>query len=364
MIRKLIDSDYEVTLVSSDFDNLNKLKEDLNCKIYSTPISRRVSPFRDIISICRLSLFLHKQKFKIVHAHTPKGGFIGMISSRLAFIPNRIYTIHGLVLETARGIKKKLLWFSEWLSCKLATQVLAVSPSLRQRVIDEGICSEEKIQVLGYGSACGINIDKFTRNENYSVMRSSIRSDYNIHEDAIVIGFLGRIVPDKGIETLVLAFKGLQKLDKRCYLLLVGNFETVRDCLDGETIQEINNNPQIICNGEFVSDVLPFYAAMDINVLPSRREGFGLTLIEASALELPVISTKITGCVDAVEDNVTGLLVDVDDVEQLSDAMLKLVNDSELRCTLGKNGRQRARDLFDSRRLVTSHISLYQNCSI
>ena len=144
------------------------------------------------------------------------------------------------------------------------------------------------------------------------------------------------------------------------YLLIVGEFETVREVLDNKTMSIINNNDHICCNNEFTDDVVPFYTAMDILTLPTRREGFGLTLIEAAALELPTVVTKVTGCVDAVVDNITGLLVEVGNVEQLLGAMLRLVKDPELRRQLGKQGRQRVEALFDSRLLIDKHINLYE----
>jgi glycosyltransferase involved in cell wall biosynthesis len=352
--------DWEVVLITSNASELNRLGDALGCNVFSTSISRQISPFRDLASICRLFYYFRKEKCEILHAHTPKGGLIGMISAWCAGVCTRVYTIHGLVLETAGGYKRKLLWFCEWLACRLATDVLSVSPSLRQRVIDEGICPAHKIQVLGKGSACGINLKKFFRGENFNSLRSETRAKYNIPDDAVVIGFLGRIVPDKGIETLICSFEQLQTKSLKCYLLLVGNFETFRNKLGDETIRKIESNPNIVCNGQFVSDVLQFYAAMDILTLPSKREGFGLTLIEASALKLPVIATKITGCVDAVVDKVTGLLVDVDDVEGLSDAMLKLARNPELRKSLGQKGYERARVSFDSEMLVREHVVFYK----
>lgn len=360
LIRGLNQRHTEITLVSSDLPELYQFESELNCEVFTTTISRQISPFRDIVSISRLWNYFRQKKIDIVHAHTPKGGLIGMISSWLARIPNRVYTVHGLVLETAKGLRRGVLWLAEWLSCKLATQVLAVSPSLRQCVINEGICPAEKISVLGSGSVCGIDLKEFSRNESFVFAGAKIRAEYHIPDDAIVIGFLGRLVFDKGIKTLVKAFEKLQQKVSKSYLLLVGNFETVRDSLDDETVQKIKDNAHIVYNNEFVSDVLPFYAAMDIVTLPSRREGFGLTLIEAAALELPTVGTKVTGCVDAVVDGVTGLLVEVDNSEELYQGMLKLAQDSELRKKLGRQGRERVEAIFDSKMMIDRYINLYE----
>jgi glycosyltransferase involved in cell wall biosynthesis len=360
LISKLKNNDFDVTLISSNMSELHILGNELNCKIFPVEIPRNVSPWKDIISIFKLWMYLLQTHPKIIHAHTPKGGLIGMIASFLARIPNRVYTIHGLPMETALGFKKKALWIAEWVSCKLATTVLAVSPSLMKRVLDERLTDFNKIRVLGKGSACGIDLTKFCPNKSLATTGRKVRTEYNIPTDAIVIGFVGRVVPDKGIKTLVNAFEKLQTAIPTVYLLIIGEFETVRDVLDNKTLDKIRNDTHICYNNKFVYDVLPFYAAIDVVILPSKREGFGLTLIEASALGLPAIATKVTGCVDAVVDGVTGLLVDADNSAQLCNAMLRLAEDSQLRKRLGQNGRRRVESIFDSKLLIAGHINLYR----
>lgn len=350
----------EVTVVSSDLPELHRIEIEFGVRTFATEISRRINPLRDLVSIFKLWRFLRSEKFDIVHAHTPKGGLIGMVSSFLAGTANRVYTVHGLPLETANGLTWFLLWSAEWLACRLATSVLAVSPSLRECVIDKKLCPANKIQVLGKGSACGVDLSKFSQSESLVISGRKTRANYNIADEVTVIGFVGRIVPDKGIKVLVQAFEKLQQEIPESYLLLVGKFETVRKTLDEETTDIIKNNKHIVYNAQFASDVLSFYAAMDIVVLPSRREGFGLTLVEAGALELPTIATKVTGCVDAVAHGGTGLLVEVDDSETLYAAMMKLVMEPELRRKLGSQGRKRVEELFDSRLLIDRHISLYK----
>lgn len=359
LIEQLRDRGLEVAIVSSDAPKLHEMGQRYGCTVLPLEITRRISVLKDIVAIYRLTKYLRHEKYQIVHAHTPKGGFIGIISAFLAGITYRIYTVHGLVLETSVGWKRRLLWFAEWLTCKLATELLAVSTSLRKKVVEEKLCPAEKISVLGNGTACGINLEKFTRIDRTAALGRLTREELNIPGNAIVIGFLGRIVPDKGIKALIEGFTELQERVSNVYLLLVGRFDNVRETLDPETVRTIDENDKIRYAG-YVDNTVPFYAAMDIVVLPSRREGFGVSLIEGGALELPVIATRVTGCVDAVVDEVTGLLVDMDDHRQLAKAMLELIEKPKLRKELGRASCGRIRELFDSKRLIAEHIALYE----
>lgn len=361
LIRQLKADNFTVTLIASDLPELHELKKEFGCTIFPVQISRRISPFQDIRTIYKLWRHFRLKRYEIIHAHTPKGGFVGMVASSFAHVTNRIYTVHGLLLETSRGPRRWLLWSAEALACKLATTVLAVSPSLKQKIQEEKLCVEGKIQVLGKGSACGVNLTTFNPTRNWMAEGQEIRGKYGIPKEATVIGFVGRIVPDKGIRTLVDAFERLQHKVPESYLLLVGEFDNARETLDAETMSIIEKNSHIICNGQFIDNVLPFYSAMDMVTLPSKREGFGLTLLEAAAMELPTIATKVTGCVDAVVDNITGLLVEVDSIPQLYDAMLLLAQNPKLRRKLGQQGRQRTMETYSSELLVNEHIKLYKS---
>lgn len=359
LIRQLKVSSADVTIASSDMPHLSYFKEQLDCKVFPVEITRKISPLKDLTAICKLTRHFKREKYDIVHAHTPKGGFICMISAVLAGISNRIYTMHGLFLETSAGLKRKLLWLSEWLMCKLSTKVLVVSHSLKERILEEKLCQDSKMQMLGNGTACGINLEKFNNAEKTPDLRRQTRKKLNIPQNVKVIGFVGRIVPDKGIKCLINAFEMVQKKSDNVYLLLMGAFETIRETIDEQTKQRITNNSCVVYGG-YTDDICPYYSAMDMCVLPSRREGFGLTLIEAGVMGLPVITTKVTGCVDAVVDNVTGLFVDKDNDKQLAEAMLKLLKDPELCKEFGRMGRERALKFFDTKRLIAEHMKLYE----
>ena len=364
LLRRLAESGNEVTAVCSAGPELSYLGDLPGVTAVELEFPRKITPFRDLISLCKLWRFLRRHRFDILHAHTPKASLVGIIAAFLAGVPNRVYTVHGSLLDTASGPKYWLLWMVEWVTCKLATRILAVSPSLMEDVVAWGFCPREKIQVLAHGSACGVDLTRFSPGAELAEAGRKIRARHNISSDALVIGYVGRIVPDKGIKVLVEAFEELRKEMDDSYLLLVGEFEDVRDVLDNRTLEIIRSDEHIIADGQWIDDVRPFYAAMDISVLPTKREGFGVTMIESSAMKLPVVATRTTGCMDSVADGVSGLLVDVDNPQQFREAVLRLVKDPGLREKLGRQGRRRVEECFDTELLIDAHIELYQSLAV
>jgi glycosyltransferase involved in cell wall biosynthesis len=360
LIKRLRELSVDVTIVASDSPELYDFEKKLGCRVFPVEITRRMSPFLDLLAILRLCRHLRREKYDIIHAHTAKGGTVGMSAAFLAGLPTRIFSLHGLLIETSTGLKSKLLWFVEAITCKLATSVLADSQSIKTKVLREKLCSPEKMLILGNGTACGIDLERFNPTKRTVALRNSVRANIGIPNDAIVAGFAGRIVPDKGIECLVNAFELAAGKADNVYLILVGIIESVREILPQDLRRRIERNPRITLTGR-VPDVIPFYAAMDFVVLPSRREGFPYVPMEAAAMGLPTIVSRATGCLDAVVDNVTGLIVDVDNSEQLCDAMLRLAGDAALRKELGQNGYERVCRFFDEKCMIDEHIRFYEN---
>ncbi len=332
---------------------------DEGVKTWALPISRKITPFEDLRSIFKLVRIFKRERFDIVHAHTPKAGLLGMIAAKLAGIKYRIYTCHGMPLETERGLKRLILKICEIISFCCATKVLVVSQSLLQKVRDYGICNSDKAIVLLDGTACGVDLKRFTKNEVLQNGAKKIRAELGISDDDILIGFIGRLVPDKGVGVLLKAFCTLVKEYENIHLAIIGDYEPHRGYLSDKEVDLLDHHVKIT-HISFTNDIEKYYIAMDMLVLPTRREGFPYTLLEAAAMELPVIATKVTGCVDAVVDGVSGILVKVDDTIELYEAMLKLARDPDLRNKFGKQGRLRVEKLFDSKLLIDKHISLYK----
>ncbi|MCX5980335.1 MAG: glycosyltransferase family 4 protein [Nostocales cyanobacterium LacPavin_0920_SED1_MAG_38_18] len=331
---------YDIHALSSPGEAVEEVSSRENIPFHTVTMPRRITPLQDIVAIWQIWQQIRTIKPVIVHSHTPKGGLLGTIAAWLAQVPVRIYHIRGLPLMTATGYKRILLSWSEKVSCLLAHQVICVSHSLREVAISEGLCPQEKITVLGGGSSNGVDAsDRFNPANLPPQTRKEVRQQYGIPDDAIVIGFVGRIVRDKGVEELVAAWKILRAEFPNLHLLLVGYFES-QDPISAQTKEILQTDDRIHATGGKYHTP-PLYAAMDVFTLPTYREGFPNVPLEAAAMKLPVVATKIPGCIDAVEDGVTGTLVPSHDGSALAEGIRHYVVNSELRQQHGLAGRER-----------------------
>lgn len=331
---------FEVHGISSPGAQLQEFSQREQIPVYAVDMSRRVTPVQDLHALVQMHRCLRGLRPQIVHAHTPKGGLLGMLGARVARVPVRVYHMRGLPFVTAVGGKRAVLRLTEKISCTIANQVFCVSPSVRAVAVAEGICPADKITVLGGGSGNGV--DAQTRFNPRSIgvdMRGTIREKYGIPRDAVVVGFVGRIVRDKGISELVEAWVKLRAEFPTVHLLIVGPFEP-QDPVPAAVEQELRGDPRVHLTGE-EWHTPPLYAAMDLVVLPTYREGFPNVPLEAAAMALPVVATRIPGCVDAVHEGKTGMLVPVRDAHALAAVLSLYLSDPALREQHGKAGRER-----------------------
>jgi glycosyltransferase involved in cell wall biosynthesis len=226
-------------------------------------------------------------------------------------------------------------------------------------MLENKLCSPKKVTMIGNGTACGIDLSRFTRNEKIDNQASKLKKKYKLTPENLVIGFVGRLVPDKGIHILVESFLQLNELMENIRLFVIGAFEPHRGRLTAETVESLSTHPSIIhCN--CTDEIETYYAVMDILVLPTLREGFPYTLLEAAAMSLAVIATKTTGCVDAVIDGQTGFLVPPNDVASLKDVMQILLGSPHLRRRMGQAARKHIEQNFASQYFLDAHVKLYR----
>jgi len=336
---------FEPSVVCSPGELLDRFVRETGVAGFGVEMPRRITPLRDVVALYRLVILLRRLRPHIVHAHTPKGGLLGTTAAWMCRVPVRIYHIRGLPHLTASGVKRLLLHWSEQVACRLAHRVLCVGESMRRIAVEDRLCPPDRIKVLANGSGQGVDAERrFHPGRFTEVERERLQAQLQIPPDATVIGFVGRMVRDKGMQELAHAWQHLREDYSHLHLLLVGDYEE-QDPVPAWVQQTFAGDPRVHITG-WVSDAAPYYAIMHVLVLPSYREGFPNTPLEAAAMELPVVATRIPGTVDAVEDEVTGLLIPPRDAQALEQAIRRYLDSPALRQQHGKAGRERVLRLF------------------
>lgn len=331
---------FDVQAVSSPGEEADFARQREGITVHEVPMNRGISPLADIVSLWRLVKLIRRVKPDIVHSHTPKAGLLGTLAARLTGTRGVMLSIFGLPQMTSRGLKLRLLNTMTRFSCRLAKRVWCDSHSMRNHLIEAKLCRAEKIVVLGHGSSNGIEAQQTFNPASYSEAdRLALRAEHGIPADALTVCFVGRIVADKGMRELAGAWRILRETFPDLHLLIVGPFEP-QDPLDPRDEELFRTDPRIHLAG-MRQDVPRHLAAVDLLVNPSYREGFNVALLEASAMALPVVATRVPGCADPVVEGVTGTLVPVRDAEALAQAIKTYLLDNELRMQHGTAGRAR-----------------------
>ncbi len=325
-------------------------------RLHTVPISRTVSPWRDLRAIWQIRAFLRRERFDLVEVSTGKGACLGGVAAWLAGARCVIHIVRGLSYEGLSGISRRLAWVMQAVPCRLAHYNFSVSASVLEQADRARVCARERNRVLGYGSYKGVDLRRFAPERR--ALGAAIRAKHNIPLSALVFGFIGRFTQDKGIEELARAFQELARARADAILLLVGVYE-VRDRPAADVMTLLATHPGVRDAG-WQADVVPYLAAMDVLVLPSHREGFPNTPLEAAALGLPVITTDATGCREAVRDGLTGIRVPVRDAERLQAALERLANDPALRQRMGAAGRQWVAECFDQEHIFALYAGEYR----
>jgi glycosyltransferase involved in cell wall biosynthesis len=345
-------NEYEVTVICNAADKF--LLDDLAGRLILLPIERKPSPWGDTLVLLKLFRLFRRERFDIVHTHMPKTGLLGILAAWLASVPIRINTFHGEVWATRSGWRRAALKLLDRLIVSLATNTLVVSPSQQLFLECEGVLPPGKAKLIGAGSVCGVDTTRFHSNKDIG---NKVRNDLGIARDANVILFVGRLNRDKGMLDLAAAFNTIAKYHPDVVLLLVGAEEDV----PFNTIRKIcQTAPERLYYVNFSSTPERYMMLADIYCLPSYREGFGLTIIEAAACAVPTIASRIYGIKDAVADGETGLLFPAGDVEALTNNLIKLIVEKDLRKHMGNMACLRAKRLFSSETIISETMMFYE----
>lgn len=329
---------FEVTAIAAEKERLHRYGRDNGVGTFHLEMTREITPGQDLKALFKLYQYFRKNKPEIVHTHTPKAGIVGMMAAKMAGVPVRLHTVAGMPLMETTGAKRKILEQVERLTYSLATKVYPNSEGLKKVILNHNFTKPGKLKVLGEGSSNGIDTSYFNPADFKAEQKKEIRQSLNIPLNDLVFIFVGRLVKDKGINELVQAFKKLASDISNLSLLLVGPFEQELDPITEENLTEIKAHLKIFTTGYQV-DVRPYFAAADVLVFPSYREGFPNVVMQAGAMGLPSIVTDINGCNEIVRENENGLIIPVKDQEALLLAMKELATNVELRQKLAANSR-------------------------
>lgn len=359
LVKSLRERGFETCVITSPGPILDAFGRRSGSRIAPVSMAREISPLADLAAIFRLTrLFRHRQPL-LVHSHTPKAGLLGMLAARLAGVPVCVYHMRGLLTVTATGVRRHLFRLAEKTSCRLADVVICQSASLRQHAINDGLVRSNKARVLLQGSN---GVDATERFDPAGVDGAAVRRQLKIPEDAYCVGFVGRMVRDKGIIELTDAWRSLRRSNPVLHLLLVGPLEA-RNRIPDIVFSALEEDSRVHLVGE-IADITPYYAALDLVVLPSHREGFPNVPLEAAAMALPVVTTNAVGCADAALDDKTGTVIDVGDAEALAQAIAAYAADPEMGRRHGRAGRQRVLRDFRPERIRAAMIELYKELGV
>lgn len=344
---------HDVTVIASPGPDLEQLANELTVRVYPVNIQRTFSPWADLKALFKLHSYFRKMRFDIVHSITPKAALLCALGSFLAGIPVRLHTFTGQPWETLSGPMRWFAKASDRLVVRLNTKCYADSHSQAAYLTSQRISKTGEMVVLGNGCLSGVDLIRFNPNA-WNEQATSIKKELGIPERSRIITFIGRITKDKGVSDLVAALQRIFQKYVDVHLLLVGPFEPERDPLPTATLEYIKFEPKIKVIG-YTSEPERFLAISDIFCIPSYREGFGTVVIEAAAMGVPAVGTKIVGLVDSIVDGKTGILVPPRNLDKLVEALLLLLSNDTLRNKMGEKARQRANKFFDEQ-LVSQYV--------
>jgi lipopolysaccharide/colanic/teichoic acid biosynthesis glycosyltransferase/glycosyltransferase involved in cell wall biosynthesis len=354
LIDRLIAEGYQVHVACTEGDYVPGLRTQ-GYTIHNIGIQRKINPISNLKSLWNLYRLMKRERFDIVHVHTPVAAALGRVAAWMAGTPVIIYTAHGFYFHDnmSAWVRRLIIWAEKFL-CRTTHLVFTQSHEDAVNAVREGICSDDRVICIGNG----IDIRCFTNQSNRT------RTNLGLSPEDKVVGFVGRLVGEKGILELIEAMRPVVKTIPEAKLLIVGDrLDSDRDKKTKQVIANLLADDDLashILFTGFIDEVPKAMAALDLFVLPSHREGMPRTIIEAMASGKPVIATNIRGCREEVVPGVTGLLVPVKDPAALAIAIISLLSDPRLARQMGDEGRRRAYEFFDERMMLDKQIRAYE----
>jgi glycosyltransferase involved in cell wall biosynthesis len=325
-------------------------------EFFEIPITRRFGPLSDLKALVAMYKVLRREKFDIIHTHTPKGALLGQYAALLARVPIRVHTIHGLYFPGFMRSRQRWLYvLLERIALAFSHYNFSQNPEDIPVAIEERIVKRERLLQVGNGIALNrFDPKRFTASE-----RRRVRAELGFDDHTLVVGMVGRLVAEKGYLDAFAAIGTVKAAIPESRFIFVGGFEDKPDAISaGDLVDhQIDDVSQLLGHRD---DVERFYLAMDVFMLPSHREGFPRSVMEAAAMAKPCVVTDVRGCRQTVDHEITGLLVPTRDPSALAAALIKLLRSPEERARMGAAGRQKALREFDETRIIDTIIDAYR----
>lgn len=353
LIPVLNEKGIEVVALSSPGKEMEELREK-GVSIVIIPMERHISVRKDLVALIALIKAFRKEKPDMVHSMTPKAGLLCMMAAWLTRVPVRVHTFTGLVWPTAKGVQRRILMATDWLTCACATHVIpegkGVMDDLQRHI------TRKPMKVLGYGNVKGVDMERFSRRPEIEKLAERLRKS-----GMFTFLFVGRIVGDKGVNEMVEAFARLHAEHDACRLVIVGRKEEELDPLKPETIQKIDVMEAIeMVGAQYGDNLIAWYAASDCFILPSYREGFPNTVLEAGAMGLPSIVTDINGSREIVEDGKNGIIIPPKNSDSLYHAMKRMMENSQMRRSMTEKAREMIASRFEKELVQQCLLDFYE----
>jgi len=349
------DAGYDVAGISARGEHVGDL-DAAGVKFFEIPVKRTFGPLGDLRALVALTRLLRREKFDIIHTHTPKGGLLGQYAALLAGTPVRVHTIHGLYFPGFMRPDQR--WMYVWLeriTLLFSHYNFSQNPEDIAVAIDEHIVRADRLEQIGNG----ISINRFDPTRITPADRKAIRTELGFDDSHIVVGMVGRLVAEKGYAEAFEAAKLVHADHPHVRFLFVGGFEDKPDAIKANALEQhgIADVAQFLGHRR---DVERLYAAMDIFMLPSHREGFPRSVMEAAAMGKPCIVTDVRGCRQTVDHERNGLMVPARDPVALAAAIDRLVRSPADRERMGRASRDKALREFDETRIIASILDAYR----
>ena len=341
---------FNVIAIANPDEFMSEVEKFENVPTYKVEMFRGINILQDVKSIWKLYKIFRKEKPDIVHTHTPKAGFVGVLAAYFARVPIRFHTVAGLPLMESKGIKREILNFVEKLNYRLATKVYPNSENLKKFIIEEKFASSNKLKVIGHGSSNGIDTSEFDPKIISNQKKEKIRENLSLSKNDFVFLYVGRLMKDKGVNELIQAFFEFSKYHKDVRLILAGDNDNNTNPLLPQTLKVINNHHQIHHVG-YVNNIVDYFALADVFVFPSYREGFPNVILQAAAMQLNAIVTDINGSNEIIKDKKNGFIVPLKNAKKIEEKMLWCYENKETSQKMGLKSRQIIIDKFERRAL-------------